>query len=123
MKKSWAGAALVACAVTMVQPAVATAAEPEPALVHASTQNDCKLNIRAGADVGSALLHTLSCTNYTTCVHAPERDLPCGQVVTGGTYTCVGADGKQLTDNRWAEVLWRSPEKSFVAAGCAAFRS
>ncbi|GAB3578291.1 hypothetical protein GCM10027445_45290 [Amycolatopsis endophytica] len=121
MKKAMVVAALAACLVTVVQPAVASA-EGEPALVHASTQNECKLNVRAGADVGSSLLHTLTCTNYTTCVHAPERDLPCGQLVTGGVYSCVGADGKQLTDNRWAEVLWRSPQQSFVAVGCAAIR-
>ncbi|GAA3803826.1 MULTISPECIES: hypothetical protein [Amycolatopsis] len=121
MKKSLA--LLAAAAAVVVLPGTATAAEGEPALVHASPQNGCKLNIRAAADVGSALLHTLTCTNYTTCVHAPERDLPCGQVVTGGQYTCVGAEGKQLTDNRWAEVLWRSPQQSFVAVGCAAFRS
>ncbi|NIH86402.1 hypothetical protein [Amycolatopsis granulosa] len=112
-----------ACVTVVLLPAAAVAAEPEPVLVHASPQNGCKLNIRAGADVGSTLLHTLTCTNYTTCVHTPERDRPCGQLVTGGTYTCVGSGGKQVTDNRWAEVLWRSPEPSFVAAGCAAFRS
>ncbi|NIH77785.1 hypothetical protein [Amycolatopsis viridis] len=121
MKKFFALAG--ACAAVVLLPVTATAAEPEPVLVHAAPQNGCKLNIRAGADVGSALLHTLTCTSYTTCVHTPERDQPCGKLVTGGTYTCVGSDGKQVTDNRWAEVLWRSPELSFVAAGCAAFRS
>lgn len=125
MKKSLAGAALVACAFTVVQPAAASAAEvtAEPALVHASVPNECKLNVRAGADVGSTLLHTLTCTNYTTCAHAPEGDQPCGQIVVGGVYTCVGSDGKEVTDNRWAEVLWRSPQQSFVAVSCAAFRS
>lgn len=105
----------------VVLPHAASAAEPEQALVHASPQNDCKLNVRAGADVGSTLLATLSCTNYTTCVSA--TDVPCGPYATGGVYTCVGSDGKQLTDNRWAEVAWRAPQKSYVAVGCAVFRA
>jgi hypothetical protein len=110
-----AGAGIVALAPT------ASAAAPEPMLVHASPANDCRLNVRAGTDVGSSLLGTLTCLNYTTCAHA--ADVPCGPYVTGGVYTCVGADGKQLTDNRWAEVSWRTPQQSYVAAGCAAFRA
>jgi hypothetical protein len=115
---------LVVCAsvagAMLVLPNVANAAEPEPALVHAAPQNDCKLNVRAGADVGSALLGTLTCANYTTCVSA--SDVPCGPYVTGGVYSCAGPDDKQLTDNRWAEVAWRAPQKSYVAVGCAVFR-
>ncbi|MTD59171.1 hypothetical protein GKO32_35080 [Amycolatopsis sp. RM579] len=98
----------------------ASAAGAEPALVHASPVNDCKLNVRTGADAGATLLTTLTCVNYTTCASA--SDVPCGPYVTGGVYSCVGADGKELTDNRWAEVSWRVPQKSYVAVGCAAFR-
>ncbi|HVW44387.1 MAG TPA: hypothetical protein VHC18_23860 [Amycolatopsis sp.] len=101
-------------------PATASAAEAEPALVHATPANDCKLNVRAGTDVGSTLLTTLTCVNYTTCVNA--ADTPCGPYVTGGVYTCAGSDGKQVTDDRWAEVAWRAPQKSYVAVACAAFR-
>ncbi|TVT51617.1 hypothetical protein FNH05_14505 [Amycolatopsis rhizosphaerae] len=89
-------------------------------MVHATAANDCRLNVRAGADVGSTLLGTLTCLNYTTCVHA--GDLPCGPYVTGGVYSCVGPDGRQITDTRWAEVGFRAPEKSYVAVACAAFR-
>ncbi|WP_312871936.1 hypothetical protein [Amycolatopsis acididurans] len=101
-------------------PATANAAEPEPALVHASPMNECKLNVRAGTDVGSTLLTTLTCDNYTTCTHA--GDTPCGPYVTGGVYTCVDGDNKSVTDNRWAEVAWRAPQKSYIAVSCAAFR-
>ncbi len=101
-------------------PQAAGAAEAEPALVHASPANDCRLNVRAAADPGSALLGTLTCNNYTTCVSA--TDVPCGPYVTGGEYSCVGADGKQVKDNRWAEVAWRTPQKSYVAVACAVFR-
>lgn len=101
-------------------PATASAAEAEPALVHASPANDCKLNVRASTDVGSTLVTTLTCANYTTCGNAGET--PCGPYVTGGGYTCVGTDGKQVTDSRWAEVAWRAPQKSYIAVACAAFR-
>lgn len=114
----------LACAGTaaavLTLPATASAAEAEPALVHASPANECKLNVRAGADVGSTLLTTLTCANYTTCEHAGDE--PCGPYVTGGVYTCVGGDNKSVTDNRWAEVAWRAPQKSYIAVSCAAFR-
>lgn len=105
----------------LVLPPAAQAAETQPVLVHASPQNECRLNVRAAADVGSALLGTLNCTSYTTCVGT--ADTPCGPYVTGGEYTCVGADGKQVTDHQWAEVTWRAPQKSYVAVACAVFRS
>lgn len=123
--RTWLSAKVfVACAgaagAMLVLPATASAAEAEPALVHASPVNDCKLNVRAGSDVGATLLTTLTCANYTTCVSA--GDTPCGPYVSGGVYSCLGADGKQVTDNRWAEVAWRAPQKSYVALACAAFR-
>ncbi|MBK1787017.1 hypothetical protein JHE00_22050 [Prauserella sp. ASG 168] len=101
----------------------ASAAEPDPApaLVHASGQNACKLNVRSGPDVSSTALITLTCANYTTCAHA-SKDQPCGPYVEGGVYSCVGANGAQVTDNRWAEVAWRAPQRSYVAVSCAAFR-
>ncbi|KAA9161141.1 hypothetical protein FPZ12_015420 [Amycolatopsis acidicola] len=105
----------------LMAPATAGAAEATPALVHATPENECKLNVRAGTDVGSPLLGTLTCDNYTTCTNV--GDVQCGPFVTGGVYSCVGADKKQLTDNRWAEVNWRSPQKSYIAVGCAAFRA
>lgn len=101
-------------------PQSAGAAEPEPALVHALPQNACKLNVRSGADAGATLLATLTCDNYTTC--ASSSDVPCGPYVTGGIYTCVGADGKSVTDTRWAQVAWRAPQSAYVAVACAAFR-
>jgi hypothetical protein len=101
-------------------PSTAGAAEAEPALVHATPENDCKLNVRAGSDVGSTLLTTLTCVNYTTCTSA--GDTPCGPYVAGGVYTCVGPNKAKVTDNRWAEVAWRAPQKSYIAVGCAAFR-
>ncbi|HVV13980.1 hypothetical protein [Amycolatopsis sp.] len=104
----------------LTMPAVAGAAEATPALVHATPENECKLNVRAGSDVGSRLLGTLTCDNYSTCKQS--GDVPCGPYVTGGVYSCVGADKKQLTDNRWAEVAWSSTQKSYIAVGCAAFR-
>ncbi|MEU6642524.1 hypothetical protein ABZ863_08225 [Saccharomonospora sp. NPDC046836] len=102
-------------------PAV-SAAELEPALVRASEQNECRLNVRTGPEVSSPILTTLSCVNYTTCVNAESTDLPCGPYVEGGEYSCVGADGEQVTDNRWADVAWRAPQPSYVAVSCATFR-
>jgi hypothetical protein len=119
LAKVLVGCASVAGAMLVV-PQVASAAEAEPALVHASPANDCKLNVRAGADAGATLLGTLTCTNYTTCASASE--VPCGPYVTGGVYSCVGPDKKQISDTRWAEVAWRTPQKSYVAVGCAVFR-
>ncbi|SFA78531.1 hypothetical protein SAMN05216266_101415 [Amycolatopsis marina] len=103
----------------------ATAAESEPALVHATEQNACKLNVRSGPGLTHSILTTLTCHNYTTCVHSAadaEGASPCGPLLTGGEYSCVGADGKQVVDNRWAEVAWRTPKPSYVAVACAAFR-
>ncbi|PXY24026.1 hypothetical protein [Prauserella flavalba] len=127
MRFSLRSAVLVACALLaglfLSAPAAsADTPEPAPALVHASTQNACKLNVRAGTDVGSPALTTLTCANYTTCVNASSSDQPCGPYLQGGVYTCVGANGSQVTDNRWAEVAWRAPERSYVAVACAAFR-
>ncbi|WP_236790445.1 hypothetical protein [Amycolatopsis sp. GM8] len=123
--RKWSSAkVLVVCAgvagAMLTWAPAASAADPEPALVHALPGNDCRLNVRAGTDAGTALLATLTCVNYTTCASASET--PCGPYVTGGIYSCVGADGKQITDTRWAEVAWRTPQKSYVAVGCAAFR-
>jgi len=103
-------------------PAQAGAAEPETQLVHANTVNKCKLNVRAGSELASQLLHTLTCTNYTTCVQPAEKDAPCGKPVVGGKYSCVGPDGKQVTDDRWAPVAWRTPQTAYIAVACAAFR-
>ncbi|PWV85793.1 hypothetical protein SAMN05421630_102169 [Prauserella marina] len=100
----------------------ATETGAAPALVRATQNNDCKLNVRAGADTGSPILHTLTCDNYTTCVQADEQSQPCGPYVVGGDYSCVGADNKQVYDNKWAEVSWRSPEPAYVAVSCAFFR-
>lgn len=100
----------------------AVAAEVEPALVHATTANACKLNVREAADLNGKALTTLNCGNYTTCAQAPIEGSPCGPLVVGGTYTCVGPNNTQVTDDHWAEVAWRSPERAYVAAACAAFR-
>ncbi|WP_246256794.1 hypothetical protein [Amycolatopsis anabasis] len=110
-------------ATALATPAIASAAAVEPALVHASPNNGCKLNVRAGTAVTAALLHTLTCANYTTCAHAEAGQPPCGPYLTGGTYTCVGPDGKQVTDTRWAEVVWRAPQTAYVSVACSAFRS
>ena len=114
------GCAALGAGAMLAMPATASAADAEPALVHATPANDCKLNVRAGSDVGSTLLTTLTCVNYTTC--AAANGVPCGPYVTGGVYSCAGADGKQVSDNRWAEVGWRAPQKSYIAVACAAFR-
>ncbi|MCP2235209.1 hypothetical protein [Prauserella halophila] len=62
-----------------------------------------------------------TCDNYTTCSNAGGAE-PCGPYVVGGTYSCVGAGGTQVTDNRWARVTYRAPEAAYVAVACAAFR-
>lgn len=114
---SFAGAVLSVPGVA----AADTPPAPAPVLVHATPENDCKLNVRAGSDVGAALQGTLTCDSYATCVSA--TDTQCGPYVTGGVYSCVGPDKKQVTDNRWAEVRYRDPkQKSYVAVACAAFR-
>ncbi|OZM72527.1 hypothetical protein CFN78_15935 [Amycolatopsis antarctica] len=90
-------------------------------MVHASTGNECKLNVRSGPEVAPANnLATLNCANYTTCTHAAGES-PCGPYVSGGQYDCVGPEGAQVTDDRWVEVDWRTPAKSYVAVACAAF--
>ncbi|MFD2397020.1 hypothetical protein ACFSVJ_09695 [Prauserella oleivorans] len=91
--------------------------------MHATPNNACKLNVRDGTTMAADKLVTLTCDNYTTCVHAESPEQPCGPYVVGGTYSCVGPDDTQVTDNRWVEVAWRAPEKSYVAVACAAFRS
>ncbi|TWH22714.1 hypothetical protein [Prauserella rugosa] len=90
-----------------------------PALVHAAEVNECRLNVRTGPEVGASALTTLTCDNYTTCVQSGSE--PCAPYVVGGTYSCVGSDGEQVTDNRWAEVAYRAPERAYVAVSCAAF--
>ncbi|TCP54225.1 hypothetical protein EV191_103269 [Tamaricihabitans halophyticus] len=105
-----------ASATTTPEPSAA-----EPALVHATENNDCKLNVRTGPSTSYQALITLTCANYTTCVQA-DGDSPCAPYVVGEEYSCVGANNKQVTDNRWAEVAWRAPEKAYVAVACAAFR-
>lgn len=118
-----AGAALlVGTAGAQADATSVPANEEQPALVHASPNNACKLNVRTGPDIGAPALHTLSCTNYTTCVHAGGQN-PCAPFVVGGTYSCVGPDNTQVTDNRWAEVTWRAPEPAYVAVACSAFRT
>jgi hypothetical protein len=114
-----AGAGLAVLAL----PVTAQAAAAEPALVHASASNGCKLNVRAGTDLTAPVVTTLTCVNYTTCVHAEAGQPPCGPYVTGGKYTCVSAQNTSVTDDRWAEVAWRSPQTSYIAVGCAAFRN
>ncbi|MGC7093401.1 hypothetical protein ACPZ19_01930 [Amycolatopsis lurida] len=104
--------------------APAAAAGEGPALVNATVTNDCKLNVRTEPQLSGTLLTTLSCVNYTTCVHletSPEE--PCGKPVVGGEYTCVGGKNTQVKDNRWLEVAWRAPKTSYVAAACANFRN
>ncbi|MBB3052998.1 hypothetical protein FHS23_004041 [Prauserella isguenensis] len=122
-------AATVACAVAAAGLATGTASaterEPgsgkgEPALVHANAVNECNLNVRTGPNLESSALTTLTCDNYTTCRHAGGAE-PCGPYVVGGTYSCVGTDGTQVTDDRWAEVTYRAPEVAYVAVACAAF--
>lgn len=95
----------------------------QPALVHATKNNECRLNVRALPDMEGTALTTLTCANYTTCVHAKSGEKPCGPYVKGGKYSCVGPDNTQVTDNRWAEVAWRSPEPAYVAVACAEFVS
>ncbi|SFP83107.1 hypothetical protein SAMN05421810_103547 [Amycolatopsis arida] len=94
----------------------------EPALVHATENNGCKLNVRAAAGTSAPILVTLSCVNYTTCGHAEPGAAPCAPYVVGEKYGCVGPDGTQVTDDRWAAVAWRAPEPAYVAVACAAFR-
>jgi hypothetical protein len=114
---SFAGAVLSVPGVA----AADTPVDPASVLVHATPENECKLNVRAGSDVGAALQGTLTCDTYATCVSA--TDTQCGPYVTGGVYTCVGPDKKTVTDNRWAEVRYREPkQKAYIAAACAAFR-
>lgn len=120
--------ATLACAIATAGMSVATASagEPqpatdEPALVHANAVNECNLNVRTGPDLTARALTTLTCDNYTTCSHAGGAD-PCGPYVVGGTYSCVGPEGTQVTDNRWAEVAYRAPEAAYVAVACAAVR-
>ncbi|MCR3719504.1 MULTISPECIES: hypothetical protein [Prauserella salsuginis group] len=133
-RRSVRAAATLACAVAMggltagtAAAAVPGAASPgagtgeEPALVHANAVNECRLNVRTGPDPSASALTTLTCDNYTTCSNAGGAE-PCGPYVTGGTYSCVGADGAQVTDNRWAQVAYRAPEAAYVAVACAEFR-
>lgn len=103
-------------------PASASADTDVRSLVHASPGNACKLNVRTEPDLAGTALTTLTCANYTTCEHHAVDGAPCGPPVVGGTYTCVGADGSQAVDNRWAAVAWRSPEPAYVALACAEFR-
>lgn len=104
-----------------VLPSAASAETAEAALVHATENNDCRLNVRALPDLEGTALTTLTCDNYTTCANAGEGAKPCGPYVVGGRYSCVGPDNTQVTDNRWAKVKWRSPKESYVAVACAAF--
>lgn len=93
----------------------------EPALVHANAANECNLNVRTGPNLDARALTTLTCDNYTTCSEAGGAE-PCGPYVVGGTYSCVGSGGTQVTDNRWARVEYRAPEAAYVAVACAAVR-
>ncbi|WP_253852662.1 hypothetical protein [Prauserella alba] len=93
----------------------------EPALVHANTANECRLNVRSGPHLSATALTTLTCDNYTTCSNAGGVD-PCGPYEVGGTYSCVGTDGTQVTDDRWAPVAYRAPDAAYVAVACAALR-
>ncbi|GAA1968638.1 hypothetical protein [Amycolatopsis minnesotensis] len=110
-----------AAAIMLAGGAAAGADEPPKGLVHANADNACRLNVRAGSEVTSANLTTLSCDNYTTCAHADAKD-PCGPFVVGGKYSCVGPKGAQVNDNRWAEVLYRAPQRAYVAIACGAVR-
>ncbi|QWF80644.1 hypothetical protein [Amycolatopsis sp. CA-230715] len=116
-----AGAAAIMLTSGAAAGAGAGADEPPKGLVHANADNACRLNVRTGAEVTSATLTTLTCDNYTTCAHADPK-VPCGPFVVGGKYSCVGPKGVQLTDNRWAEVLYRAPQRAYVAIACGAVR-
>lgn len=124
------GRAVAACALAAVATllpigtsSAAAAPAHQPWMVHASKQNACKLNLREKPDMSARALVTLSCENYTTCKHADQDSPKCGPYVVGGRYSCVGANGKQVTDNRWVEVTYRGPKTpTYAAASCAAFR-
>ncbi|WP_040405788.1 hypothetical protein [Amycolatopsis nigrescens] len=101
----------------------ASADAPVAPLVHANAVNGCKLNVRGGTTTTAPTLVTLTCANYTSCTRAPVEQAPCGPFETGGEYTCVAPDGKAVKDNRWVEVEWRAPQKSYVAFSCASLRN
>ncbi|WP_232376442.1 hypothetical protein [Amycolatopsis aidingensis] len=113
----------VAVVTALLTAPAAGAAEPEPALVRATEHNACKLNVRAGAGTSTPILTTLTCDNYTTCVGAEPGYPPCSPFVVGERYSCVGAENKQVTDDKWAEVAWRAPKPAYVAVACADFRT
>lgn len=119
------GALALLAASSLAATASAETAPPngQPWLVHATPQNECKLNLREGPDMTTKAITTLSCDNYTTCKKADASKPACGPYTVGGRYSCVGANGKQVVDNRWVEVTYRGANlPSYAAASCAAFR-